>query len=239
MSNTDVSLVKDICKNIKLFRQVQYPNTKRMDFYIDITDSEDIVSKVESGKNMPNIVFLLNLSKKNNLPADYFVRSGFHSSRKYPKINEILDDMSLNNKYLFVHKLNYLKYEIFTDVKTQELKSINIHETTKRLRGKILHNTRIKHNLSTLELSKLLNRAQSTINRMENGSGEISVYIWIKISRLFHIPIDYFLFSELSDYEPSIKLVIDYLVYDTMHDLTEEQRNIMYDISNHFKLRFL
>lgn len=235
MSNTDKSLVKDICQNIKLYRQIQYPDTKRMDFYIGITDSEDIVSKIESGRNMPKAEFLLKLSKKYNVTADYFVKSGFHFSKDYSKITNILDTMAINSKYQFMQKINYLKCEIFTTIDPFDLKVINIYETGIKLRGKILHNTRIKRNMTIPELSRLINRAESTIARMEDGSGSTSLYTWIEISKLFHIPIDYFLFTDLDNYEPSVNLVIDYLIHDTFYDLDEEQRNLMYSIATQYK----
>lgn len=112
---------------------------------------------------------------------------------------------------------------------------INIYETGIKLRGKILHNTRIKRNMTIPELSRLINRAESTIARMEDGSGSTSLYTWIEISKLFHIPIDYFLFTDLDNYEPSVNLVIDYLIHDTFYDLDEEQRNLMYSIATQYK----
>lgn len=238
MANTDNYLVKQIGNTIKFYRKSTYPDIKCMDFYTGITESDDKVRKIEAGKSMPDFDFLIKLSKQYQLPVDYFTMSGFKTPDSavtiLDDIHSLTKDMDLQSQYEFIQKLNMIKYQIFTNIDADDLQSVSINETDKKLRGILLKNARIKNKLSINELSELINRSISTLQRMEAGGGESSPYIWTKISRQFHIPMDLFLLNRIKKYNPNLQLVIDYLICDTFLGLSAEERSVMYSIAEHY-----
>lgn len=238
MANTDISLVKQIGNNIKLYRTFSHPKLKCMDFYSGITESDDKVRKIESGRCMPDFDFLIKLSKQSNLPIDFFTNSGFSIPDSATFIiddfHSLIKDMNLQAQYKLLLELNMLKYHIFTEVDYALLQNINVNETEKKLRGILLKNARIKNNITLEKLSKLINRSISTIQRMEASSGETSPYIWVKISKQFGIPMDMFLLNRIKKFKPNLKLIIDYLICDTFLGLTSEERKIMYSVSEQY-----
>lgn len=229
MSNTDSNIVRSIGNRIKEYRTLTNPLLRRMDFYIDISDSEDVVNKIESGKNMASFHFLVQLSKKTNHPIDKFCCSGMRKYHSTEKIIELLSDMSTDNQYQFLLELDYLKYSLLTDVDSEKLDKISIFEPEPKLFGKILHNERMKRHLSMKDMASLCDRSETTLARMEHGGGRTSPYIWVKISTIFHIPMDVFLFNRVRDLKPNMDKILEYLIRDIFADLDDNEFRYMYD----------
>lgn len=235
MSKVDWDLVEDIGNTIRTFRETKYSNLSRMDFYKRISDSEDQIKKIEAGKAMPSFAFLVELSNKYQVPVDYFTKSGFHAKKKNQDAYHILEGMSLKEQYQFMQFVNTTKYLLFTTIPIKELRQIHILENEKSLCGDLLRNARVKSRISLSTLALKIGRAQSTVSRMEAGSGDTSSYIWAKISREFHIPLDSFLVERLSENSINFQIVIDHLIYDTFHGLNKEDRTLMLSVMETLK----
>lgn len=239
MSNTDKKIVKTVCENIKYYRKSLCPDNKRMDFYANISENDDKISNIERGLTMPDFDFLVNLSISTRKTIDFFTQSGYVSRNRYKTAYEILEELSYKDQYQFMQEINVFKYQLFTSIDSSMLEAININETEKHLQGKLLKNARIKCDYSIPQLATLIDRSPSTISRMEKGSGETSPYVWIKISQLFNIPFDSFLFNRIKDYDINVRLIINHLVYDTFRGLDENEKTLMYSVMKYYKSKYL
>lgn len=217
----DENIKKEIGSKIKVYRKMKL-GLSRDKFIEGITEKYASIENIETGRSYPDIEFMVRLSNKYHQPICSFIDTGFNETDS-GELSFLLEDYSDDDKYRILQKLNIEKHHGLREISIEEFVNTDSRDIYPVNMGKLIHNERIKRNITCANLAERIGISGKTLSNIEHGNSTMSMGTLYRLCSELSLPLDYLLVDRLEDKS----VAINYLLSDIFRDVNEHERKFL------------